>query len=109
MEKLQFNVPDMWADHHVLKVRAVLDAIEGVQDVIASSAFRMVVLSYDPDLTSPGAIWAALEDAGYSVSTDGAGVIAEAVPVASGKRDPAWARLGARQTRTDERDLKTKR
>ena len=109
MEKLQFNLPDMWADHHVLKVRTVLGAMDGVQDVVASSAFRMVVLSYDPALTSAGAIWAALEDAGYSVATDGAGVIAEGVPVADGKRDPAWVRLGMRQTRTDERDLKTKR
>jgi hypothetical protein len=38
MEKLQFNLPDMWADHHVLKVRTVLDAMDGVQDVVASSA-----------------------------------------------------------------------
>jgi hypothetical protein len=69
----------------------------------------MVMLSYDPALTSAGAIWAALEDAGYSDSTDGTGVIAENVPVADGKRDPAWTRLGMRQMRTDERDLKTKR
>jgi copper chaperone CopZ len=109
MEKLRFNLPDMWADHHVLKVRTVLDAMDGVQDVVASSAFRVVMLSYDPALTSPGAIWAALEDAGYSVATDGAGIIAEGIPVADGQRDPAWVRLGMRQTRTDERDLKTKR
>jgi copper chaperone CopZ len=109
MEKLQFNLPDMWADHHVLKVRTVLDAMDGVQDVIASSAFRMVVLSYDPALTSAGAIWAALEDAGYPVSTDGSGVMTQQVPVQDGKRDPAWTRLGMRQMKTDERDLKTKR
>ena len=109
MEKLQFNVPDMWADHHVLTVRTILGAMDGVQDVIASSAFRMVVLSYDPAVTSAGAIWAALEDAGYSVATDSTAVIAEGVPVADGHSDPAWVRLGMRQTRTDERDLKTKR
>jgi len=109
MEKLQFNLPDMWADHHVLKVRTVLDAMDGVQDVIASSAFRMVMLSYDPAVTSPGAIWAEVEDAGYSVATDGVGVLAEGIPVPAGHSDPAWVRLGMRQTRTDERDLKTKR
>ena len=109
MEKLQLNVPDLWADHHVLKVRALLTALPGVQDVIASSAFRMVVLSYDPTLTSPGAIMAELEEAGYPVATDGTGVIAESVPVADGHRDPAWTRLGMRQIKTDERDLKTKR
>jgi copper chaperone CopZ len=109
MEKLQFNVPDMWADHHVLKVRTVLDAMDGVQDVVASSAFRMVVLSYDPALTNAGAIWAALEDAGYSVATDGMGGLAEGIPIPAGHSDPAWVRLGMRQTKTDERDLKTKR
>ena len=83
--------------------------MDGVQDVVASSAFRMVMLSYDPALTSPGAIWAALEDAGYPVSTDGSGVITQEVPVQDGKRDPAWTRLGMRQMKTDERDLKTKR
>lgn len=109
MEKLQLNVPDLWADHHVLKVRALLTALPGVQDVIASSAFRMVALSYDPALAGPGAIMAELEEAGYPVATDGTGVIAEKVPVADGKRDPAWTRLGMRQVKTDERDLKTKR
>ena len=53
MEKLQLNIPDMWADHHVLKVRALLLAMPGVQDVIASSAFRMVALSYDPAVCQP--------------------------------------------------------
>jgi copper chaperone CopZ len=109
MEKLQFNLPDMWADHHVLKVRTVLGAMDGVQDVVASSAFRMVVLSYDPAASSAGAIWAALEDAGYAVATDGMGVLAEGIPVPAGHSDPAWVRLGMRQTKTDERDLKTKR
>jgi copper chaperone CopZ len=109
MERLHLNVPDMWADHHVLRVRAILNAMDGVQDVIASSAFRMVALVYDPAVISPGAIVATLGDAGYPVGTDGTGVIAESVPVADGHRDPAWNRLGMRQTKTDERDLKTKR
>jgi len=109
MEKIQLSLPNMWADHHVLTVRAALLAMPGVQEVIASSAFRMVALSYDPTVTTPGGIMAALEDAGYPVATDGSGVIAESVPVATGKRDPAWTRLGMRQIKTDERDLKTKR
>jgi copper chaperone CopZ len=109
MEKLQLSVPGLWADHHVLKVRALLTAVPGVQDVVASSAFRMVALNYDPSLTTPGVIMATLDDAGYAVATDGSGVVAETVPVADGKRDPAWTRLGMRQMKTDERDLKTKR
>lgn len=109
MEKLQLNVPDLWADHHVLRVRALLTAMPGVQDIVASSAFRIVALSYDPALTSPGAIMAELDEAGYPVATDGTGIITERVPNADGKRDPAWNRLGMRQIKTDERDLKTKR
>jgi hypothetical protein len=109
MERLQLNLPEMWADHHVLKVRMALNAMDGVLDVIASSAFRMVALSYDPNITSAGAIMATLEDAGYSVATDGAEVVTAGIPVATGDRDPAWFRLGMRQQKTDERDLKTKR
>ena len=93
-----------------LKVRAALGAMHGVQDVIASSAFRTVALSYDPTLTSPVAFMAELDDAGYTVATDGTGVIAESVPVADGKRYWwRWDCLGMRQMKTDERDLKTKR
>ncbi|MCX7669361.1 MAG: heavy-metal-associated domain-containing protein, partial [Anaerolineae bacterium] len=109
MEKLQFNIPGMWADHHVLKVRNVLTGMAGVQDVVASSAFRMVALNYDPAVVTPEQIAAALASAGYPISTNGTDVVAETVPIAAGKRDPAWYRLGLRQHKTDERDLKTKR
>ncbi len=71
MEKVQFNVPDLWADHHTLKVREVLSQLAGVQDVIASPAFRLVAVSYDPALTTPGAVMATLEEAGYPVATEG--------------------------------------
>lgn len=109
MEKVQFNVPGLWADHHTLKVRDVLGKLSGVADIIASSAFRMVAVTYDPALTTPGVIMATLEDAGYPVATEGSGVLTQPVPMQDGRRDPAWTRLGMRQTRTDERDLKTKR
>jgi copper chaperone CopZ len=109
MERLQLNVPEMWADHHVLKVRAILTSMSGVQEVIASSAFRMVALVYDSAITNREAIMAALAQAGYPVSTDGAGTMAHPVTVQTGGRDPAWFRSGLRQQKTDERDLKTKR
>ena len=110
MEKLQFNLPDMWADHHVLKVRTVLDAMDGVQDVIASSAFRMVALSYDPAVTSAGAIMGCAGGCRLLRRHRRHGRASpRASPSPTGKRDPAWIRLGMRQTKTDERDLKTKR
>jgi copper chaperone CopZ len=109
MEKVQFNVPGLWADHHTLKVREVLNQLNGVTDIIASSAFRMVVVSYDPAVVTPGAIMETLEEAGYPVATEGSGVMTQPVPMQDGHRDPAWNRLGMRQFKTDERDLKTKR
>ncbi len=109
MEKVQFNVPDLWADHHTLKVRDALSRLPGVQDIAASPAFRLVAVSYDPALTTPGAVMATLEEAGYPVATEGSGVMTQPVPMQDGRRDPAWNRLGMRQFKTDERDLKTKR
>jgi copper chaperone CopZ len=109
MEKVQFNVPNLWADHHTLKVREVLSQTPGVTDVVASSAFRMVAVSYDPAVTNCDAISQALDVAGYPVADGVDGVVAQPVPVQDGRRDPAWNRLGMRQFRTDERDLKTKR
>ncbi len=106
MEKIQFGVPNLWADHHTLKVREALSQLTGVQDVLASSAFRMVIVSYDPALVTPGAIMAMLDEAGYPVATDGASVMTQPVPVQDGRKDPAWDRLGLRQTRTDLRDAK---
>ena len=47
MEKTVLSVPTMWADHHVLKVREVLTALDGVQDVYASAAWKQVVVAYD--------------------------------------------------------------
>lgn len=106
MEKLQFGVPTLWADHHTLKVRAVLSQLAGVQDIVASSAFRMVAMTYDPARITPDAIATALAAAGYPVAEDGQGVVAQPVPVQDGRRDPAWDRLGFRVARSDSRDVK---
>jgi len=106
MEKVQFNVPRLWADHHTLKVRDTLTPLAGVQEVTASSAFRMVVVSYDPALTTPDTIASALAAAGYPVADGSQGIVAQPVPVADGRKDPAWDRLGFRVARTDVRDVK---
>jgi copper chaperone CopZ len=110
MEKAQFSVPAMWADHHVLKVREMLAALPGVQDVIASSAFHAVAVNYDPETLGREAIVEALSEAGYPVAPDGkAEAVSQAVPIADGKADPAWSRLGIRITKTDARDARTAR
>ncbi|HEX9114926.1 MAG TPA: heavy-metal-associated domain-containing protein [Anaerolineae bacterium] len=109
MERLQLNVPDMYADHHVLKVRAVLGALAPqVQNVVASSAFRVVALDFDPAATSAEAIQGALAEAGYPAAGQ-PGAINPVVPVQNGQTDPAWDRLGQRISKTDARDTKTAR
>lgn len=70
MESVIF-VPKMYADHHVLAVRAVLLSIEGVMEVMASAASKMVRVKYDPDVVTPTAIEEGLGIAGYGQSEDG--------------------------------------
>jgi hypothetical protein len=37
MKKVVLDIPTLWADHHVLKVRDALVNLEGVEEVFASS------------------------------------------------------------------------
>lgn len=99
MEKTVLSVPTMWADHHVLKVREVLTALDGVQDVYASAAWKQVVVAYDPTQLSEPGIVDVLAGAGYG--TDGAKDL-EGQPLAAG--DPQWEESGVRVTKTNERD-----
>ncbi len=108
MEKIQFNLPDMWADHHVLKVREIVGGLGGVQSVVASSAFRIVAVEYDPAAIGPAQIEAALVAAGYQTASQ-PGTVNPVVPAQSRSGDAGWARQGFRVTKTDGRDLKTAR
>ncbi len=65
LEKYSMEVPALYGDHHVVEVRRILLALEGVEDVYASSAFRMVEVAYAPDQIAPDAIIGALGEAGY--------------------------------------------
>jgi len=100
MEKAVLSVPKMWADHHVLKVREVLTALDGVQDVYASSAWKQVVVKYNPTQVQESAFTEALAQAGYGA--DQKLEFETGLPRAG---DPAWEALGARVTRTNQRDL----
>jgi copper chaperone CopZ len=101
MEKTVLSVPKMWADHHVLKVREVLAALDGVEGVYASSAWKQVVVKFDPGKVNESAVAEALAGAGFAVGEalefDGAST--------SDTGDPAWKELGVRVTKTNERDL----
>jgi copper chaperone CopZ len=100
MENTVLNVPKMWADHHVLKVREVLSALDGVEGVYASSAWKQVVVKHNPDKLEQSAIVEALAKAGYEVGEE---LGLESIRPRTG--DPAWKKLGVRVTKTNQRDL----
>ena len=109
MENVLFDVPAMYADHHVIAVRQALLSLPGVEDVWASSAWQQVQVTYNPAAVSPADLGRALEQAGYPVS-DGSSPPAPA-PATLGRqagphaKDLAWDALGARVTRTNQADL----
>jgi hypothetical protein len=55
----------MYGDHHVVEVRRILFAIPGVQDVYASSAFRVVQIMYDESQANDIDLQGKLDQAGY--------------------------------------------
>ncbi|MFM8319869.1 MAG: heavy-metal-associated domain-containing protein [Chloroflexota bacterium] len=60
-----FNTPALYGDHHVLEVRSILLTVPGVQDVYASSAFRVVDVTYDDAVVAEADIARRLEQSGY--------------------------------------------
>jgi copper chaperone CopZ len=100
MKRAILSVPKMWADHHVLEVREVLIALRGVEDIYASSAWKQLIVSYDPDKLDEPTIAGALSEAGY-----GAGETLELEGEAPSTGDPNWKELGVRVTKTNQRDL----
>lgn len=102
MENALFDVPSMYADHHVIAVRQALLALAGIEDVLASSAWKQVQVAYDPATISPDEIKQALEQAGYPV---GNGQLPSGPSAGPKAKDPAWDALGVRVTETNRVDL----
>ena len=100
MEQLSLTIPALWADHHVTNVKRLLAPLAGVNDVIASAAFKEVYVEFDPTKTTQAAIVKALTDAGYAPGELEVGIANEYA-----KADPAWDGLGARITTTNQVDL----
>ena len=65
MQKKTFEVPALYADHHVTEVRGILSQLEGVTEVYASSAFRIVEVTYDESKINDLEIAVKLDEAGY--------------------------------------------
>jgi copper chaperone CopZ len=101
VEKTAFDVPKMYADHHVEKVRSALLQLDGVEDVTASSAFKRVIVSYDPARLNQSAMEEALQAAGYAPGEDW-----ELPSLPEGKDDGSpWFRVLQRVTKTNVMDL----
>jgi copper chaperone CopZ len=101
MEKVTFNIPAMWADHHVLAVREALVQAAGVQEVIASSLYKDVLVKYDSAAVTSDALAEALSQAGFAVA------VAPEYPVQPERIDDSsdWFQFQERKTVTDMRDL----
>ncbi|MFC2029995.1 heavy-metal-associated domain-containing protein [Chloroflexota bacterium] len=101
MEKVTFNIPEMWADHHTLAVRKVLSQVDGVEDVVASSLYKDVLIKYDPDATDSDSLSRALAEAGYEIAQT------PSLPSYPERKDDSsdWFQFQERITETDPRDL----
>ncbi len=99
MQKVTLIILAMFADHHVTKVRQLLSPLPGVENILASSAFKEVVVDFDPAKTSEAALVKALTEAGYAPGTE---QVVERTP--DFRADPAWDNLGVREVTTNPVD-----
>jgi copper chaperone CopZ len=65
MQKVTYETPSLYGDHHVTEVRRILLTLPGVVDVYASSAFQVVEVTYDPEKINDLEIAMKLDEAGY--------------------------------------------
>ena len=65
MKKYTFDLPALYADHHVSEVRRILLDVPGVEDVYASSAFKAAEVSVDESKVDEEQLQSVLEEAGY--------------------------------------------
>jgi copper chaperone CopZ len=100
MEKTVLHVPKMYADHHVQAVRKALE-LDGVEEVMASSAFKRVIVGYDSARLGLDKIEEALQAAGYGPGEDW-----ELPELPEPKEDESpWFQSIWRETRTDPREI----
>jgi len=99
--KATINVPKMYADHHVQAARSALLQLDGVEDITASSAFKRIIISYDPKKVTSDELENALRSAGYAPGEE-----VEPSPTFEGKEDGSpWFQLLPRVTSTNMLDL----
>ncbi|MGQ9553085.1 MAG: heavy-metal-associated domain-containing protein [Anaerolineae bacterium] len=99
-ETLVLTIPRMYADHHVQKVRDVVLALKGIENIRASAMDMQVEVTYRPGEIAPTDIKEALAKAGYE---EGAVQSVLEMIAADGS---AWRHGSLRTTRTNEADTK---
>ncbi len=100
MDQITLSIPNLYADHHVTRVRQTLMPLSGVEDVVASAAFKEVTVEFDPDKLTREQIVDTLTGAGYA---PGEPEVVERTPNATA--DPAWEQLAPRIVTTNPVDL----
>ena len=68
METISLNVQGMTCGGCVASVTRVLKAVPGVADAAVTLQPGVAKVTYDPSRANPGALCAAIEDAGFDVS-----------------------------------------
>lgn len=69
MIEARYTVPDMSCAHCKSAIEDALQGISGVKKVEADPDSKVVEVAYDEDRVEETKIQAAIEDAGYTVST----------------------------------------
>lgn len=65
LQTLTFDVPDMTCATCPITVKLAISAVQGVTEVTVDLDSLSATVTFDPTLTSPAAIAAASENAGY--------------------------------------------
>ena len=73
MQKESFNVTGMTCSACSARVERAVKKMEGTAEVSVNLLTNTMTLSYDEAVTSPAAIIAVVEDAGYGASVKGTG------------------------------------
>ena len=82
MQKETFNVTGMTCSACSARVERAVKKMEGTAEVSVNLLTNTMTLAYDAAVTSPAAIIAVVEDAGYGASVKGAPAAAQSAPTA---------------------------
>ncbi len=65
MAELQLTIPALFGDHHTVAVKEILDKLDGIESTFVTSAYRQVVIKFDPGKINEETIKETLAHEGY--------------------------------------------